>query len=209
MMLLKDRRDAGRQLAEVIVKDQSIMAEKERLVVVSILRGGALVGYEIAKQLCAPHLFLAVVKIRHPYNEELAIGAFCNNVYFLDHEYIKRLQLTESTVNKQIENAIKKQKEYKKKFVKREIYIKNKSVIIVDDGIATGASVQAAAKYVKKEQVRKIILAVPVAPSDFDISAFDTTIILQKVDFFYAVSQSYAEFHQVSDQEILKMEALN
>lgn len=180
-MLLKDRRDAGRQLAEVIVKDHTIMAEKEQLLVASILRGGALVGYEIAKRLSVLHLFLAVTKISHPDNKELAIGAVCKGVYFLD-------------------NA---------KFIKKDRLIKNKSVIIVDDGIATGESVRAAAQYVKKKQTRKIFLAVPVAPSDFDISEFDRTIILQKAESFYAVSQFYTEFHQVSDQEILKMEALN
>lgn len=208
-MIFKDRRDAGKQLAEAIIKDQTIMIEKEQLVVASILRGGVLVGYEIAKQLSIPHLFLAVAKISHPDNKELAIGAVCNGAHFLDTTYINRVRLPKKEVNEQIDRAIKKQKKYREKFMKEERLIKNKSVIIVDDGIATGASVRSAAKYIKKELVSKIILAVPVAPSDFDISVFDRTIILQKVDFFHAVSQSYFEFHQVSDQEILKMEALN
>lgn len=212
-MLFKDRSDAGIQLVQRIAKDQVIMKDKKRLVVASILRGGVLVGYEIAKKLSLPHLFLSIAKIRHPHNEELAIGAVCNGEYFLDAYHINRLELTEKIIYKQIKNAIKKQKKYTKKFVKSEVDldsievdIKNKTVIIVDDGIATGASVNAALQYMKKKEAKKIMLAVPVSPADFEASGFDHAVILHKTDSFHAVSQFFQEFNQVKDQDILKME---
>ncbi|HLD27079.1 MAG TPA: phosphoribosyltransferase family protein [Patescibacteria group bacterium] len=203
-MLFKDRSDAGKQLAKAIVKDLTIMKDKDQLVIVSILRGGALVGFEIAQRLGVSHRFLAIAKITHPDNEELAIGAVCNGKYFLDLPHIKKLQLNEQVVQKQIKSAVKKQKEYAVKFVKKDVKVQNKTVIIVDDGVATGASMKAAFEYIKREHARTIILAVPIAPFDLDSSRFDQAVILHKTHSFHAVSQFYHEFHQVRDQEILK-----
>ncbi len=205
-MIFKDRSDAGRQLVEVIIHDPLVMKDKDRLVVASILRGGAVVGHEIAKKLLLPHIFLAIAKVRHPDNEELAIGAVCNGECFLDDEHIRRLQLTEKIVGNQIKKALKRQKEYQAKFIKKDVGIQNKNVIIVDDGIATGASVMAGFTSIKKQQAHKVILATPVAPFDFDSSPFDHTIILHKTSSFHAVSQFYCEFHQVKDQEIYRFQ---
>lgn len=207
-MILKDRSDAGKQLAEVIAHDPFIMKDKDRLVVASILRGGVLVGHEIAKKLLCSHFFLAIAKVRHPDNKELAIGAVCNDEYFIDKEYVKRLQLSEKVVQEQVEKALKKQNEYQEKFIKKNVDISDKNVIMVDDGIATGASVMAGLTYLKKKQAHIVILASPVAPSDFDSLPFDHVVILYKTLFFHAVSQFYHEFHQVEDQELLKMEEL-
>lgn len=206
-MIFQDRTSAGKQLAGVIAKDQEIVASKKDLVVLSLVRGGAAVGYEIAKRLNCPHFPLVVKKIGAPGQEELAIGAVCNGEYFLDEVLINRIGISRKEVEDQIRKAKDKQREYLRKFATKKINFQGKVLIIVDDGIATGASVQAAVKYLKKERPRKIILAAPVAPSDFDETSADWRInkvfILHKDQAFHAVGQFYQDFEQVEDDDIM------
>lgn len=206
-MIFKDRAEAGKRLAEVLLKDKNILKERKNIVVLSLLRGGAIVGYQVAKKLSVPHLPLVVKKIGAPLNEELAIGAVCNDEYFLEQGLIKRLGLDKNQVEAQIKKAKKKQKEYLKKFINKKnlVPLKNKVVILVDDGIATGASMLAALKYLRKQKVKKVILAVPVAPTDFSSGSFDKTIILHKDPWLSAVSQFYQEFGQLTDEEVKRV----
>lgn len=203
-MIFKDRAEAGRKLAEVLAKDKEIEKERKNIVVLSLVRGGAMVGCQIAKKLNLAHFPLVVKKIGAPYNEELAIGALCNEEYFLDQELIKKLDLSKDQVFVQIKKAKEKQKEYLKKFIDKKKFpsLKNKIVILVDDGVATGASVKVALQYLKKQKVKKVILAVPVAPSDFDSSGFDRSFILHHDPFLSAISQFYYEFGQLKEEEV-------
>jgi predicted phosphoribosyltransferase len=203
-MIFKDRAEAGKRVAEDLLKDKNIVKERESIVVLSLLRGGAIVGHQVAKKLFLPHLPLVVKKIGAPFNEELAIGAVCNDEYFLEHGLIKRLGLDKNQVEAQIKKAKEKQKEYLKKFInkKKLVPLKNKVVILVDDGIATGASMLSALKYLKKQKVRKVILAVPVAPTDFSSENFDKAFILHKDLWFSSVSQFYQEFSQLTDKGV-------
>ncbi len=202
-MIFKDRAEAGKRLAEVLIKDKDILKERKNIYVLSLLRGGVIVGCQIAKKLSAPHLPLVVKKIGAPLNEELAIGAICNDECFLEHGLIKRLRLNKNQVNTQIKKAKERQKEYLKKFInkKKPPSLRSKVIILVDDGIATGASIHAALKYLRKQKARKVILAVPVAPTDFSSEGFDKTIILHKDPWLSAVSQFYQEFGQLTDEE--------
>lgn len=206
-MIFKDRAEAGKRLAEVLLKDKNILKEKKSIIILSLLRGGAIVGYQVAKKLSVPHLPLVVKKIGAPFNEELAIGAVCNDEYFLEHGLIKRLGLDKNQVEAQIKKAKEKQKEYLKKFINKKKLpsLKNKVVILVDDGIATGASMLAGVKFLRKQKVKKVILAVPVAPTDFPSENFDKVFILHKDSWFSAVSQFYQEFGQLTDEEVKKM----
>lgn len=193
-MIFKDRNEAGRKLAETITQDKEIFQNRNNLVVLSLVRGGLVVGAQIAKRLKCPHYPLVVKKIGAPGQEELAIGAVCDDEYFLDEALISRLGLSRKEVEKQTKKAKEKQKEYSEKFKFQSSNIKNKTTILTDDGVATGASVQAAVKYLKKLKPHKIILAVPVAPSDFDESSFDKIFILHKDPDFHAVGQFYRVF---------------
>lgn len=209
-MIFKDRVEAGKKLAKILLKDKQIIKEGKKLVVFSLLRGGAIVGCQIAKQLSLPHFPLVVKKIGAPGDEELAIGALCGNQYFLDNRLIKTLDLNQNQVDIQIKKAKEKQNQYIKKFIdkKRLVPLVGKSVILVDDGIATGASIKAALKFFKKQKVKKVILAVPVAPTDFSLPGFDRVIILHKDPWLTAVSQFYQDFSQVTDNQVRKIFSL-
>lgn len=199
-MLFQDRLDAGNQLADRLTD------YKNNSIVVSLLRGGAIVGNVIAKKLNIPHLFLAAVKISHPNQPELAIGALCFNKIYLDNQFISYID--KETVNQQIKEAKIKFSSYLKKFHLKKILftaIKNKSVILVDDGIATGATVKAGLMFLKSQSPKKIILAVPIAPTDFKNPGFDKIIILHCDPSFSAVSQFYQDFPQVEDEEIFSI----
>lgn len=201
-MIFKDRIEAGQKLAEVLAKDKDVLKEKKNLIVLSIVRGGAVVGFEIAKKLHISHFPLVVKKIGVPYNEELAIGALCYSEYFLDKKLIGKLNLKKEEIKEQIDKAKEKQQDYLKKFVVNKFNAAGKVVIMVDDGIATGSSVLAALKYLKKNKVKKIILASPVAPTDFKSQGFDKIFILHKDDYFNAVSQFYQQFDQLTDDQV-------
>ncbi len=199
-MLFQDRFDAGNQLADRLID------YKNNSVVVSLLRGGVVVGNVIAKKLKIPHLFLAVAKIAHPDQSELAIGALCFNKIYLDNQYVSFCD--KKIINQQIKNAKIKFSSYLKKFnLKKLDYkkLKNKTVILVDDGVATGATAEASLLFLKSQVPKKIILAVPVAPVDFEDPGFDRMIILHHDQPFTAVSQFYRNFPQVEDGEIFSI----
>lgn len=204
-MIFKDRTEAGRKLADLLIKDKEVLKNKKDLLVLSILRGGVVVGREIAKKLNVPHSPLVVKKIGAPENEELAIGAICDGEFYLDNNLIKRLNLSQMEVNRQIEKTREKLKEYQEKFVKKESNLQGKMVILVDDGVATGASVLAALNYLRKNQAKKIFLATPVAATDFDGSGFDKVFILHRDPDFSAVSQFYEDFPQLTDEEVFQI----
>jgi len=205
-MIFKDRAEAGEKLAEVLVKDEELLKERKNTLVLSLLRGGAMVGKPIAQKLSLPHFPLVAKKISAPFNEELAIGAVCHKECFLDQGLIKRLGLDKNQLEAQIKEAKEKQKEYEKKFISKKFPpLKNKVIILVDDGIATGASVLAAGKFLRKQKVKKVILAVPVAPTDFSLKEFDQVFILHQSPWFSAVSQFYQEFSQLTDEEVKRI----
>lgn len=203
-MIFKDRIDAGGKLADAISKDKTLLKDKKQLLVLSLVRGGAVVGGEVCRRLKLLHYPVMVKKIGAPHNEELAIGALCNGDYYLDTNLIKRLNISDKELSRQIREAKQKQKEYQKKFKIKRLILKKKRAIIVDDGIATGSSMRAVLKYLRIRRVEEVILAVPVAPNDFDSSGFDKVFILHQDPFFNAVSQFYQQFDQVSDREAKK-----
>lgn len=199
-MLFQDRLDAGNQLAD------KLTYYKNSSVVVSLLRGGVIVGNVVAKKLNIPHLFLTVAKISHPYQSELAVGALCFDKIYLDNQYVSFFD--KKTINQQIKNAKIKFSSYLKRFhFKKTSFktIKNKAVILVDDGIATGATVKAALMFLKSQSPKKIILAIPVVPTNFKNPGFDEIIILHRDQYFSAVSLFYQNFPQVEDTEIFSI----
>lgn len=200
-MIFKDREEAGERLSGEILKDKNLLKNRRNIIVVSLLRGGVVVGKTIAKKLKTDHVPLAVTKIGSPSNPELAIGAICFDTVYLQEDSIKRFGLKKEVLNLQISLAKIKNKKYIKEFDLEKIQykrlLKNKIAIIVDDGIATGATIRAALLLVQSKKPQKIILAVPVAPTDFNIKRFDKAVILHKDPLFSSVSQFYESFPQV------------
>ena len=205
-MLFKDRAEAGKKLADLLKKNFSSPKKREKLIVVSLLRGGIVVGAELSIGLQIPHLPLAVAKIAPPYNPELAIGSLCFDSIYLNYDLIKTLDLDSKTINEQIKLAKEKFFSYIKRFnLSRSLYkrkMKNKEVIIVDDGIATGSTLKACLFFIKICGAKKIYLASPVAPTDFQPSGFNQAFILSYEPFFSAVSRFYESFPQIEDIQI-------
>lgn len=208
-MIFKDRREAGIRLLLKLLQDRFVKKYLDKIFVVSLLRGGAVVGDVIAKGLEIRHLPLAVCKIPAPHNPELALGAVCFDITYLDKNVISNLHLENKAIIGQTEIARKKFNSYLKRFQLSEYdyskNLKNKIVILTDDGIATGSTIKAAVLYLKSLKPKFLILAIPVAPSDFSTTGINKTIILHKNFDFGAISQFYERFPQVDDKEVVKL----
>ncbi len=194
-------------------------AKHQNAIVVSIPRGGVVVGETIAEALNLPLDIIVVKKLGVPGNPELAIGAVApGGIKFIDFDLALRSGVEQEYLDREIKDKSEKIRERIKKLKIRnpKSEIRNKKIIIlVDDGIATGATTLAAIKYIKesqkskvKSQKYKIILAVPViAKATYDKLKFevDKIIALEIPDAFSAVGQFYREFPQVSDEEVIKL----
>lgn len=206
-MRFRDRQEAAIKLFKLLHKD-SLFKDKSRVVVVSILRGGVILGSILAKKIGCLHLSLIVTKISAPYNPELAIGALCFNVTYFENQIIRSLRLNKQDLQEQVKTAEYKFIQSSNRFnLNEELYgrTKNKILVLVDDGVATGASVKAALFFLKKMGPKKIILATPVAAADTDLRGFDHLYILDRPSIFGAVSQYYNHFPQVEDKEAKKI----
>lgn len=207
-----DRVDAAKQLTAqisefLIRRDLS----SEKILVFAIPRGGVVVGDIIASAL---HLDLDIVvtkKIGAPYNPELAIGAVMPDGSFYGNQHIiNALKIDSSYIDSE---RIRQKKEIEHRMhafrgsIEYNVNFKDKIVILVDDGIATGATMIAAVEWLKREKhPKKLIIAVPVAPKDEIVEILkriaDYVIILQEIRDFQAVGQFYENFQQVGDNEV-------
>ncbi len=206
-MLFKDRSDAGRQLVPLL---QSYK-EQENTLVLGLARGGVVTAFEIAKALNLPLGIVVVRKVGAPGNEELALGAVTEKGegIFNDH-LITLLGVSKDYLKRQIE----KEKQVAK--MRLELYlgkrplpsVKGKTVILVDDGIATGASMRVAIHSLRSQGAKKIVLAVPVAAPDSlkkIEKEVDEVHCLQSPSYFEAVGSFYKKFDQTADEEIIRL----
>lgn len=160
-----DRRDAGKQLAKYLIDYKN----DQDVIVLALPRGGVPVGYEIAAALQAPLDVFIVRKLGVPGHAELAMGAIATgNVVVYNEHIIKQLNVTKSEIQAVIakENAELARREKVYRGNKTPLALSGKTVILVDDGIATGASMHAAINALKKLDAARIIVAVPVAPPE-------------------------------------------
>lgn len=203
--MFQDRKDAGQKLAVKLGKYKGI---KDGLVI-GLPRGGVVVAYEIAKALNLPLDVIIVAKLGAPGNPELAIGALAGNVTYLDEEIIESLGVSKQYIQEEI-NRKKKDIERKQRVFHREKPPKfaQKTVIIVDDGMATGSTMEAAVHAIKNAKPNKIILAVPVSPPE-TLEKFrklaDEIICLIAPAQMFAVGQFYDSFPQTEDEEVIEL----
>jgi putative phosphoribosyl transferase len=204
-MLFKDRRDAGRQLAAAL----QTLSLKEGLII-GLPRGGVVVAAEVARLLSFPLDVIIPRKIGAPFNSELAIGALVDDVVLLNDELIQSYGIDPSYVQAEIR---KEKKEAMRRLVlyrqgKAPQNFKNKTVILIDDGIATGATMRASYLFIKSQKPKRIIIAVPVAPPD-TVQRFKKEgaeiIALYTPMSFMAVGQFYDEFPQTEDAEVIEL----
>jgi len=212
-MVFANRRDAGRRLAAAL----SDYREKGP-VVIALPRGGVVVAAEIASALDAPLDLLFVQKIGVPFQPELAMGAIVEGAeptIVRNESVIRQAGVREKEFSAicQLEQAEIERRRQRYLGDRSNIPLGGRVVIVVDDGIATGSTVKAALKAIRKQEPRELVLAVPVAPPETleelerDV---DALICLEAPLIFRAVGHFYEEFRQVSDAEVISaLEAAN
>lgn len=205
-MIYKDRKDAGQELAQKLKK-----YAKDDPVVIALPRGGVILGYEVAKALKAGLDVIVPRKIGAPLQPEYGIGAIApKGVRILNTRAIESLGISEDEIE------YLTQMETKEMNRRMELYreglepfdLEKRTVIMVDDGIATGVSTKAAVLSVKKMNPKKIILAVPVCPQNTAEkfrNVVDEFLCLCEPQDFYAVGEHYDDFRQVSDEEVISL----
>lgn len=202
--MLKDRNEAGKKLAEKILD----VFKNNDAIVLAIPRGGVIVGEEIAKKIGCPLDVIISKKITPPSSPEYAVGAITHDGIIYQSEnwdMFSREPNFENEVNKKKLEVKRRLEEYRGN---SDYNFENKIVILVDDGIATGATVFVLLKWLSKQNINKIILAVPVIPMDTFKKMepmVDSLVTLQTPMDFYAVGQFYKEFNQVSDDEVMSV----
>ena len=203
MTIFKDRRDAGRKLAEKLASYRGSDA-----IVVALPRGGVVVGHEIACDLSLPLDIIAVRKVRHPASPEYAIGAVDEyGTHIINKE--EATQVDEAWLQREIESETKEAR--RRSLLYRKgldiLDLAGRIVIVVDDGIATGYTMEAALMAIRKHWPRKIIVAVPVAPPDIArrlIGEVDKFVTLADPNEFRgAVGSHYRVFEQIDDDEVV------
>ncbi|HYF97795.1 MAG TPA: phosphoribosyltransferase [Coxiellaceae bacterium] len=207
MALFKDRFDAGNQLAAVLLKKNNYKYD----LVLALPRGGTPVAFEIAKKLNLPLDVFIVRKLGVPGYEELAMGAIASGgVCLVNDEMISELNISQDALQAVIDKELKEleRRESTYRSNKNKALFKMKNIIVVDDGIATGASMKAAVLALKKHEPASITIAIPVAEASSlnELKPLVNDIVYILVpDIFYGVGQCYASFPQLTDQEVCKL----
>jgi len=206
-MKFHNRIQAGKMLGESLID----YANHENLLVLALPRGGVPVGWEIAKAVNAPLDVCIVRKIGVPGQKELAMGAIgAGGVRVFNHDIIATLgidrDVIEKVVSQELEELERREQTYRGNAP--PIKVENKTVILVDDGIATGATIRAAIAVLKQQKPSKIVVAIPVASASTYReleSEVDEVVCLQTPEFFSAIGLWYEDFSQTSDQEVCEI----
>lgn len=207
MIRLQDRRDAGQRLAAQL----GHLKGRDDVVVLGIPRGGVIVADEVARALDAPLDVFITRKIGAPFNPELALGAVASDgTVFVDDELIHQLhipiQVVEHEKQSQVQEIQRRADLYRGGQLPQRLA--NKTVVLVDDGVATGATTIAALRAIRKQKPTHLILAVPVAPQQA-VAALraecDELILLDAPDPFHAVGYFYKNFEQTADEQVMEV----
>lgn len=204
--MFQNRYQAGRILVDKLKQYQNTGA-----LVLVLPRGGVPVGYEIAKKLGFDLDVIVVRKLGAPGNPELAIGAIGpNNTSFIDENLCQRLGVSREYLDQEIARQQRELERREKIFRcgREKLKLTGKTIILVDDGIATGATTKASVQCLRKMGIAKIVLAVPVASQESvkELKGLvNELIVLEVPALFFAVGQFYREFEQVSDEEVIKL----
>jgi putative phosphoribosyl transferase len=203
--LFKDRHDAGKELAQRLLHYK----EAKDTIVIALPRGGVVVGYDISLELRLPLDVLITRKLGTPSNPELAMGALAETGYrHLNEDVIRaygvsKAELEEETLRQksEIDRRIRRYREGR-----ALASLKGQTVLLVDDGIATGATFFASLGALLKEETAKIVAAVPVAPPRVLTelkSLVDELVVLHTSEWFFGIGQFYEQFLQVEDDEVI------
>lgn len=206
MSTFTDRAEAGKLLAQKLSDQQ-----KNVSIILGLARGGVVISHAISTFFHVPHDVLILKKIPSPGNAEFAIGALApDGVNYIDHKTAQIMGADEPYIRTQItelnDQINKKILQYRKG--RKPLSVRDQSVMIVDDGSATGATMFAAVMWAKKKHARRIIVALPVAPPDvvYKLKTMaDEAVVLETPREFSAVGQFYKDFPQLTDEDVVEL----
>jgi predicted phosphoribosyltransferase len=207
-MLFRDRADAGRELARRLAK----YAHRDDVLVLGLPRGGVPVAFEVARALNAPLDVFLVRKLGVPGHEELAMGAIASGgVRVLNEEVVRGLGVSDEVLDRvaaqEQQELERRERDYRgtRRGVAAPADVRDRTVILVDDGLATGSTMRAAVSAVRQLHPARIVVAVPVGSADtceeFQRIA-DEVVCARTPEPFYAVGLWYRDFSQTSDEEV-------
>jgi predicted phosphoribosyltransferase len=204
MSPFQDRRDAGRKLAQKL----SAYAGRPDVLILALPRGGVPVAYEVARALTVPLDIFIVRKLGLPGREELAIGAIASGgVRVLNNDIIRMLGIPEEVINfvakRELQELQRREKLYRGDRSSPEL--RDRTVILIDDGLATGASMRAAVTRLRTQHAARIVVAVPAAAQetcDALRTEVDEIVCAITPEPFYGVGRWYKDFSQVTDEEV-------
>ncbi|HCI04086.1 MAG: phosphoribosyltransferase family protein [Candidatus Peribacteraceae bacterium] len=200
------RTEAGTLLA----KELESYKESEDTLVLALVRGGVVVGSALSKELSLPLFPYIVRKIGHPEHREFAVGAIAEGgATYLDDKALQMHSVGWDDVEEVIEEEqvelMRREEAY---LIKARPDLEGKTVILTDDGAATGSTIYAAIDDLRNAKVKKLIVALPVCPPDTGRKLKEKTdeaYILAEPEDFYAVGQFYKKFDQVNDEDVLRI----
>jgi putative phosphoribosyl transferase len=207
----RDRIDAAEILAERLTESfNNLKINRQEAVILGIPRGGVIIADIVARKLSTGFDIVIGRKLGAPENKELAIGAVMEDgTSYINRYLVNALQITQEYIEKEKleqQNEIKRRKTLYRKTSDYEI--EKRVVTLVDDGIATGATIIAAARWIRKQRPKLLLLAVPVAPSQtvhLLRQEADFTEVVATPDNFNAVGEFYANFDPVADENVIEV----
>ncbi|MFZ2198789.1 MAG: phosphoribosyltransferase family protein [Thermodesulfovibrionales bacterium] len=205
LRVFEDRRDAGRLLGEMLVEYRDAGA-----IVLALPSGGVPVGVEVAKALNAALDLLIVRKIQIPDNPEAGFGAISpDGTPIINEGLLAKLSLSKKAVESQINKAIESVKQRDNLFRKNRPYasFQSKNIIVVDDGLASGFTMLAAIRFVKRDNPQKVIVAVPTSSAraiDFILAEVDELFCANiRTGYSFAVAEAYRNWYDLTEEEVI------
>jgi len=203
--MFTNREEAGKSLANKLMNYK----DNKDVLILAIPRGGVPIGYELTKKLNVPMDVVLSKKIGHPFNKEYAIGAVTleNSILSDAAKEVSPVYIYDETEHVR---ALLKQRHHLYYGEKKPLPLKDKTVILVDDGIATGNTIISCIQLIQLQKPSKIIVALPVAPNSAlrkirEMPEVNEVICLLAPANFQAVGQFYEEFDQVNDNEVIEI----
>ncbi len=211
MILYRDRLEAGRILATKL----TAYADRKDVVVLALPRGGVPVAFEVAKALQAPLDVFVVRKLGVPGHEELAMGAIATGGMYVVNEHVVHMLAIPDSVIEEVAEREQKELERREQLYRDDLPppdVRDRTIILVDDGLATGSTMRAAIAALRKQHPAHIIVAVPVAAPvvrDEFKAEVDEIVCASTPEPFFGVGYWYEDFSQTSDEEVHDLLALS
>jgi predicted phosphoribosyltransferase len=200
--LFRDRADAGARLAEALIRQPEPLPEG--CLVLGLPRGGVIVAAEVARRLSLPLAAWVARKVGAPYNPELALGAAAPGLVLLDHALVKRLGIPQEQVERAVAEATAEVARRQAAWGEPQ-QLEGRPAILIDDGVATGATMAAGLRALRRRGTNPLWMAAPVGPPDALARLApeaDRCLILEQPADFLAVGSFYALWPEVTDEEV-------